>query len=177
MKQIAFESGLIDLEKLKFYFKGGPKDEDDFVEEENLLQHMSKKIGSNLRLRAIVDRTSKCNPELSGEGIEYTWVNIKIFLRSISLEKRKNKKNVHNTVRLALATNEGAFLSKCKIRKFSACAHDFIAAYHILHSNGSSSTSLQASVNSLSKRDIERTRKRHRSHQGVEQHGTAWCAS
>eukprot|EP00957_Ditylum_brightwellii_P021184 1596966-Ditylum_brightwellii.AAC.1 len=63
MKQIAFEQGLIDLENLKFYSKDGPKDEDgkiideyfslknilstptDFVEEQTLLQTMSKDTG------------------------------------------------------------------------------------------------------------------------------------
>eukprot|EP00957_Ditylum_brightwellii_P189282 14406750-Ditylum_brightwellii.AAC.1 len=48
MKQIAVERGFIDIENLKLSSKERPKDEDDFVEEETLLQHMAKQIGAKL---------------------------------------------------------------------------------------------------------------------------------
>ena len=73
MKQIAFERGFIDLDNIKLYTKDGPKDEGgktinesfslkrilsgltDFVEEEKLLQIMSKCIGTSLGMNVTVD--------------------------------------------------------------------------------------------------------------------------
>eukprot|EP00957_Ditylum_brightwellii_P109500 8351142-Ditylum_brightwellii.AAC.1 len=94
-KQIAFERGFIDIENLKFYSKEGPKDDNDFVEEETLLQHMTKKIGAKLGMDVVVDRSPKCHPEIAGEGIQYTWANSKMFLRGVPLEKRRNKGQFH----------------------------------------------------------------------------------
>eukprot|EP00957_Ditylum_brightwellii_P147702 11247327-Ditylum_brightwellii.AAC.1 len=69
MKQIAFEQGLIDPEVLKFYSKA------DIVEEQTLLQTMSKDIGLILGMKVIVDRSSKGHPEIAGEGVKYKWAN------------------------------------------------------------------------------------------------------
>eukprot|EP00957_Ditylum_brightwellii_P163514 12449022-Ditylum_brightwellii.AAC.1 len=81
MKQVAFERGVIDLDNVHLYTNVGQKDSDgkviddsfslklmistltDFVEEETLLQHMSKKEG--LGLGVTVDQSPKCHPEVA----------------------------------------------------------------------------------------------------------------
>ena len=193
MKQVAFERGLIDLDNVNLYTKVGQTDSDgkviddsfslklmistltDFVEEETLLQYMTKKIGQGLGLSVIVDRSPKCHPEVAGEGIEYSWANSKIYLRGLPIEQRRSKKKFNEKVRLAVSTNEGANLNKEKVRKFSARARDFIVAYHILHSSQHNNSTGNVQVTSLAKEDIIKARKRYRSHRGVERQQLGWC--
>eukprot|EP00957_Ditylum_brightwellii_P130398 9947314-Ditylum_brightwellii.AAC.1 len=117
----------------------------NFVEIETLLQHMTKLIGAKFGMSVIVDRSSKCHQEIADKGIKYTLAYAKIYLRGVPLETRKNKGQFHDTI-----------------------ARDFIAAYHILDSDKRKQTSRNATVVSLSKMDIEKTRKRYRRHHGVE---------
>ena len=46
----------------------------------------------NCRDHIIVDRTPKCRPKLSGEGIENSWFFEKNYYRQLSLDKKKGKK-------------------------------------------------------------------------------------
>eukprot|EP00957_Ditylum_brightwellii_P195334 14882440-Ditylum_brightwellii.AAC.1 len=55
-----------------------------------MLQHMNGKIAVGLGINVTVEQTPKCNLELAGEGIEYTWANSKIYLRGIPLKSRKS---------------------------------------------------------------------------------------
>ena len=193
MKQIAFERGFIDLENIKLYTKDGPKDEDgktidesfslkkiisgltDFVEEETLLQVMSKRIGTSRGMNVTVDRSPKGHPEVAGEGIEYTWANSKIYLRSVPLDNRRTKAQFLDAVRLSISRDSGAQLSRPKISKFSGRARDFIAAYYLLHNQNKTDLSVKPTVATLAKKDIEKFRKKYRSHRGVEKQDTAWC--
>jgi hypothetical protein len=62
----------------------------DFIEEEPLLQSMGHQIG------VTIDRMSKCYPELTGEGIAYSWACSKIsitFYLSGSREAETDSKN------------------------------------------------------------------------------------
>jgi hypothetical protein len=192
MKQIAFERGFIDLENVKLYTKDGPKDEDgktidesfslkkiisgltDFVEEETLLQVMSKRIGTSRGMSVTVDRSPKGHPEVAGEGIEYTWANSKIYLRSVPLDNRRTKAQFLDAVRLSISRDSGAQLSRTKISKFAGRARDFIAAYYLLHNQNKKDSSVKPTVATLAKKDIEKTRKKYRGHRGVEKQDTAY---
>eukprot|EP00957_Ditylum_brightwellii_P115703 8825766-Ditylum_brightwellii.AAC.1 len=57
----------------------------DFVEETTLLQHTTTRMGKNLRISVVVDRTPKGHPELAGKGIEYTWANSEIYLQNVPI--------------------------------------------------------------------------------------------
>jgi hypothetical protein len=78
-------------------------------------------------------------------------------------------------VKLAISRESGARLSRRKVSIFSGCARDFIAAYDLLHNTNQNDSSLQPIVATLAKKDIEKTRKKYQSHQGVEKQDTAWC--
>eukprot|EP00957_Ditylum_brightwellii_P117637 8972762-Ditylum_brightwellii.AAC.1 len=85
MKQVAYEHIFIDVNNLKLYTKDGLKDDDgkiidkpfslkliigsftDFVEEETLLQVMTRKAGKVVGLNITVDRSPKGHPEITGE--------------------------------------------------------------------------------------------------------------
>ena len=103
-----------------------------FFEEATLLQLRDQEIGKSLGLSVIMERTPKYHPEVSGEVIEYTWAQSNIYMRSVTINKRRIIERFRNHVRLALSDEDGAELSNLKVRKFSACARNYIAAYHIL---------------------------------------------
>ena len=46
------------------------------------------------RLNVEVVRSTKCHPELAGEGIEYTWGRAKGLYRKARLLDKKGKENV-----------------------------------------------------------------------------------
>lgn len=83
--QILWERGYIDSENVEVYTMKGRKDKDgvidkrfrlnklirtcpDFVNEPTMLKYIGVE-----KLGILVDRTPKCTPELTGEGIEYCW--------------------------------------------------------------------------------------------------------
>eukprot|EP00957_Ditylum_brightwellii_P045722 3468991-Ditylum_brightwellii.AAC.1 len=111
-----------------------------------MLQHFTGKVAVGLGINVTVECTPKCHQELAGEGIKW-----------------------------AVSRDEGTMLNREKVRKFSARARDFIVAYHILEQKcvGESASSLN--VLSLTKADIERIRKKYRSHWGAENLDTVWC--
>eukprot|EP00957_Ditylum_brightwellii_P192719 14674543-Ditylum_brightwellii.AAC.1 len=78
MKQVAFKHGFGDLENLQLYTQNGSKDDD---EEITRLQHMATRIGCNLGLKNTLDCSPKRHPEIAGEGIEYVWATLNIYLR------------------------------------------------------------------------------------------------
>ena len=61
-------------------------------EEETLLQTNVCKIGY-LRDHIIINRTPKCHPDISREGIAYSWGCANNYYRQLSLDKKKDKKN------------------------------------------------------------------------------------
>lgn len=92
MRQILWERGFLDPNKIDSYSEKGEKDDfgnvdkstslahllsacTDFIEERTLLQHVAHELGAE------VDRTPKCHPELAGEGIEYSWGKAKQYYR------------------------------------------------------------------------------------------------
>ena len=148
----------------------------DFVKEETLLQVMIRSAGKMIGLDVTVDRSPKGHPEVAGEGIEYTWANSKLYLRTVPISQRKTAQQFLQQVRLSLARSKGANLSKPKIRRFSARARDYIGAYHYLQ-NVAPIKDKQSStkMTSLSMKDIERMKRTYRSHRGVERCDSAWC--
>lgn len=107
----------------------------NFVEEKTLLKINAQEIVCKQGMNVIVDRTPKCHPELAGEGIEYTWDNSKSYIRGVPIGKRRRAADFLHHVHMALSQEEGANLNKNKVRKFSARARDYVAAYYILHEN------------------------------------------
>eukprot|EP00957_Ditylum_brightwellii_P161394 12288930-Ditylum_brightwellii.AAC.1 len=61
---------------------------------------MSKRIGTSLGMNVTADRSPKGHPEVAGEGIEYTWANSNIYLRSVLLYNRRTKAQFLDTVKL-----------------------------------------------------------------------------
>ena len=58
---------------------------EDFCEEETLLQH------HGILLNVIIDLTPKYHPDISGEGVEYSWAAAKINYHRLRItEKRTN---------------------------------------------------------------------------------------
>ena len=53
-------------------------------------------------------------------------------MRSVTINNRSSIEQFINNVRLALNDGDGEKLSGVKVKKFSARARDYIAAYHIL---------------------------------------------
>eukprot|EP00957_Ditylum_brightwellii_P152422 11603423-Ditylum_brightwellii.AAC.1 len=107
MKQIAYELGFLDTNNLNLYSKDRPKDDNgkildesfslksivasftDFVEEETPLQVMTQSAGKMIGLDVMVDHSPKGHPKVAGEGIEHTWVNSKLYLRTVPVLQRK----------------------------------------------------------------------------------------
>eukprot|EP00957_Ditylum_brightwellii_P044261 3357797-Ditylum_brightwellii.AAC.1 len=61
---------------------------------------MSNRIGTPLGMNVTVDQSPKGHPEVAGEGIEYTWSNSKIYLRSVLLDNRRTKAQFLDAVKL-----------------------------------------------------------------------------
>ena len=62
-----------------------------FIKGETLLQTNPCKMGER-RDNILFNRTPKCHPEISGEGIEYSLGSAKYYYRRLSLDKKKGKK-------------------------------------------------------------------------------------
>ena len=61
------------------------KKQTDFTNEVTLLQLHAKKLGFS------INRSPKCHPELTGEGIEYLWALAKMFYRRLAIEKKEQR--------------------------------------------------------------------------------------
>eukprot|EP00957_Ditylum_brightwellii_P104215 7937577-Ditylum_brightwellii.AAC.1 len=94
-------------------------------------------------MNVTVDQRPKGHPEVDGEGIEYTWANFKISLRSVLLDNRRTKAQFLDTVKLAISRDVGAQLTKTKKLKISGRAKDFISAYYLLHNKNQNESSVQ----------------------------------
>ena len=82
-----------------------------------------------------VDRSTRCHPELAGEGIEYSWARAKGIYRRARLAQKKGKENFKSLVVDCLSTDEGegkGGLRPEMIRKFSRRARHYILAYFYL---------------------------------------------
>jgi len=98
----------------------------DFLEEKTCLMY----LGEHLNVE--VDRSTKCHPELAGEGIEYTWGRAKGLYRKARLLDKKGKENFLALVKRCLSTEEGkdlGSLTPAMIRKFSRRARQYILTY------------------------------------------------
>ncbi len=140
IKQVLWERGLLNPEvtyvsKLK---KNDPNHEGrveyssvlaectDFLDEKTCLMFLGE------RLDVEVDRSTKCHPELAGEGIEYSWGRAKSVYRRAKLSNKKGKENFRALVKNCLSTEEGVGkggLTPNMIRKFSPRARHYILAY------------------------------------------------
>jgi len=215
MKQIAYEHGFIPDKKSEWskFTEYGTKNDNqnnkseetslrkilnscyDFANEETLLQKFARKISFAHSIRIIVDRTPVCHPEIAGEGIEYTWAVAKIILRMIPYSERKKQKDFLKQVQAALCTkkeNNGKLTIET-VRKLSARARDYMAAYYILHQKQHWEHCTKTTVNDknednsagredtpvifdrLMKEDIDIMNKVYRSHRDVLTHQTGYC--
>jgi hypothetical protein len=100
MRQICWERGLLDPQK-KYVAKRTKRDTEeggrieyrevldrcfDFQNELTMLIH----LGNNLGVE--VDRSTKCHPELAGEGIAYTWGRAKGLYRRARLGEKEERR-------------------------------------------------------------------------------------
>eukprot|EP00957_Ditylum_brightwellii_P161108 12266601-Ditylum_brightwellii.AAC.1 len=60
-----------------------------FVEEKTPLQHMGEAVGWNLGISITIDQSPKGHPKVAGEGIKYTWVCVKCYMRTVPVGERK----------------------------------------------------------------------------------------
>ena len=140
MLQILFERGFIDPLRFSEYTVDGKNDAfgnhvpdtslkylmeqlPDFQDEETLLQYHGRKLG------VTVDRTSKCHPEMAGEGVEYNWACAKNVYRRLPLLEKKTKAKFRESVSKCLSTN---VLTLERQRMFSRRAREYMVAYHSL---------------------------------------------
>eukprot|EP00957_Ditylum_brightwellii_P028493 2151085-Ditylum_brightwellii.AAC.1 len=137
---------------------------------------MTQKAGKLVGLNVMVDCSPKYHPEISGEGIEYTWANAKYNLQTVPNGKRKTAQQFMGQVRLTMATNKGSYLSCNKIQRFSTRAKDYIRAYHYLQNLVCPAKQSSSKITNLSMKDIEKMKKIYCLHQGVERCNKAWCS-
>jgi len=151
--QICLERGLVDqqqaykVEVLKSILGAC----NDFQQEESQLQFIASSLGVTVLF------SPKCHPELAGEGIEYTWAELKNFYRRIPLRLRKKKKD-------EFFKEVEDLMSKITIdtvRKSAKKARQYICAYHEIH-NGTNV------MTAIPKERIEKLRKTsYKSHRTV----------
>ena len=72
----------------------------DFLNEKMCLMFLGERLGVQ------VDRSTKCHPEMAGEGIEYSWGRAKSVYRRAKLAEKKGKENFRNLVLRCLSTEE-----------------------------------------------------------------------
>jgi hypothetical protein len=101
----------------------------DFLGEKTSLMYLGERLGVE------VDCLTKCNLELAGEGIEYSWGQAKSVYRRAKLADKKGKENIQRLVSDCLSTEQGAgkgALTPEMIRKFSYRARQYILAYFFI---------------------------------------------
>ena len=76
-----------------------------------------------------VDKTPKCHPEMTGEGIGYALSGSKQSFRSSPLTLRRNKKGFHALVRQCLDGKTLNLICSCR----------YMLAYHSLAKNATTS--------------------------------------
>ncbi len=76
------------------------------------------------------DCTPKCHPELSGEGIEYTWARCKSHFRNILLDRKRGRENFKVCVSESLSWEISA---TALVRKFSKRVRRYMQGYHVLN--------------------------------------------
>jgi hypothetical protein len=99
----------------------------DFVEEETLLQYHGRLLGVK------VERTTKCHPEIVGEGIEYDWGCGKGVYRRLPLLRKRTKEKFCESVKECLDSDE--VLTVDRRRLFSKRAREYMLAYSILNNS------------------------------------------
>jgi hypothetical protein len=58
-----------------------------------MLQSMGQSLG------VLINRTPKCHPELTGEGIEYAWGCAKNYYQRLPLDEKRRKEKFMGSVR------------------------------------------------------------------------------
>ena len=134
---VLWERGLIDGSNLKHYSFTGKKDElgmidtsaslrhimgmcHDFLNEEEMLQHIANCLGVNVIL------TPKCLAELACECIEYLWGQAKGTYRSLSLNhQKKGKDNFKSSILYCLSKE---VITRDRVRKFGRRALQYLMA-------------------------------------------------
>ena len=86
-------------------------------------------------IRVIIGHSPKLHLEFSGEGIEYNWVQSKIYRRNTTAMQQKSIKKYHVSVNLALSQANGVNLTKNLIYKFRAQSRDYMVTYFIISTN------------------------------------------
>jgi len=131
----------------------------DFLNEKTCLMFLGERLGVQ------VDRSTKCHPEMAGEGIEYSWGRAKSVYRRAKLAEKKGKENFRNLVLRCLSTEEDdgkGGLSKRMVRKFSRRARHYILAYFYIENNQE-----KCMEGELSELNIERIKKEFKTHRSA----------
>ena len=140
LKQVLWERGLIDAEKLSSYSKDGPKDEEghrdttysfavlmesclDFLQERTSLQKLGEALG------VMIEHTPKYHAEMAGEGVEYDWGCGKQRYRRQPLAQKRPLAKFRSTVAECFGI---AYLSLSIVRKTARRARGYICAHHWL---------------------------------------------
>ena len=149
--QVLYERGFINRSKLSDYKMEPFKDDNgnilddtyslkvimskqtDFINEETMLEYNLREIGQQRGFQNSLLRSPKCHPEVAGEGVEYNIAHAKIYIRSISWQKRTNIREFQKYVLLAFSRRGGANITEHRSIAFSRRARDYIIAYYLLH--------------------------------------------
>jgi len=132
----------------------------DFMTEKTCLMYLGE------RLDVEVDRSTKCHPELAGEGIEYTWGRAKGLYRKSKLSEKKGKDNFRSLVQKCLSTKEGkelGSLTPTMIRKFSRRARQYIQAYYWIEHG----MEMKKGETELSEANIEKVKREFKTHRNA----------
>lgn len=144
MKQICYERGLLNIDRLKEYTMNGRKDENgntidaqfslshllknqkDFVEENTLLQENLKVMCEERGFIFGVDCSPKFHPEIAGEGVEYHNAHSKGYIRRIPWKERKQTHKFKQLVLDSMVSDRGSYLTVNRARKFARCQRDYM---------------------------------------------------
>jgi hypothetical protein len=132
----------------------------DFINEKTCLMYLGEKLGVE------VDGSTKCHPEIAGEGIEYTWGRAKGVYRRARLSQKKGKENFRQLVADCLSAEEGegkGGLIKEMICKFSRWACHYILAYFYLEHEEENNINQEG----LHELNIERVQKEFKTHRSA----------
>lgn len=124
----------------------------DFVNKTILLQHNSQELNKLRGIDATVVRSPKYHSEVTGQGVEHCIAHAKIYIRSITWQKRKNIRVFEECIRKAFSRTERPKINDRRSITFSLRAQDYIVAHCNLHgyanrdSNSAASELLQQTI-------------------------------
>ena len=104
----------------------------DFKEEKSALEDLFDKLSAKGGNKISLLESPKYHPEVAGEGIELAWGYLKRYFRSLSLEKKRGRKNFENAVKDSVSfVNQGGHANM-----FTAQARRYMLAYKQLADGG-----------------------------------------